>query len=66
MRVNINLASRKYEDVQQFFLRWGVALAFLAALTLLLGAALSLNIKNGQRERAFFYFRFRLTLATWP
>jgi len=38
MRVNINLASRKYEDVQQFFLRWGVSLALLAALTLLLGA----------------------------
>jgi type IV pilus assembly protein PilN len=38
MRVNINLASRKYEDVQQFFLRWGLALALLAGLTILLGA----------------------------
>jgi cell division protein FtsB len=36
MRLNINLASRKYEDVRQFFLRWGVALASLAALTVLL------------------------------
>ena len=36
MRLNINLASRKYEDVRQFFLRWGVALTALAVLTALL------------------------------
>jgi len=52
MRVNINLASRKHEDVQQFFLRWGVALVLLAGLTLLLGAlsALKYNrvIKNAK------------------
>lgn len=36
MRLNINLASRKYEDVRQFFLRWGVTLASLAVLTALL------------------------------
>jgi Tfp pilus assembly protein PilN len=36
MRLNINLASRKYEDVQQFFFRWGVALAVLAGIMLLL------------------------------
>lgn len=36
MRLNINLASRKYENVRRFFLRWGLALASLAALTVLL------------------------------
>lgn len=36
MRLNINLASRKYEDVRRFFLRWRVALAVLAGLTVLL------------------------------
>ena len=37
MRVNINLASQKYEDVRSFFLRWGAALAILAALAGILG-----------------------------
>jgi type IV pilus assembly protein PilN len=37
MRVNINLASQKYEDVRNFFLRWGAALAILAALAGILG-----------------------------
>jgi TolA-binding protein len=36
MRLNINLASRKYEDVRRFFLRWGVTLAVLSGLTILL------------------------------
>jgi type IV pilus assembly protein PilN len=55
MRVNINLASRKYEDVQQFFLRWGVALVLLAGLTLLLGALsavkYSRTVKNAEETR---------------
>ena len=34
MRININLASQKYEDVRQFYLRWGGALALMIALTL--------------------------------
>ena len=52
MRLNINLASRKYEDVRQFFLRWRAILGTLAAVTLLLGtlAALSYSrsIKSGR------------------
>ena len=52
MRLNINLASRKYEDVRQFFLRWRAILGALAALTLLLGtlAALSYarSVKSGR------------------
>lgn len=36
MRLNINLASRKYEDVRRFFLLWRIALASLSVLTVLL------------------------------
>jgi type IV pilus assembly protein PilN len=50
MRVNINLASRKYEDVQRFFLRWGVTLALLAALTLLLGALSLLKYRRAVKS----------------
>jgi hypothetical protein len=52
MRLNINLASRKYEDVRQFFLRWRAILGLLAAVTLLLGALAALSysrsIKSGR------------------
>jgi len=50
MRVNINLASRKYEDVQRFFVRWGVTLALMAALTLLLGAWSGLKYRRTVRK----------------
>jgi hypothetical protein len=36
MHLNINLASQKFEDVQQFFVRWGTALGATGVLTLLL------------------------------
>ena len=36
MRLNINLASQKYEDVRRFYVRWGTAIALAAVLTLLL------------------------------
>jgi hypothetical protein len=36
MRVNINLASQKYEEVRQFYVRWGSAVAATAVLTVLL------------------------------
>src|SRR5882672_5167031 len=36
MRVNINLASQKYEEVRQFYFRWGSAVATAAAITVLL------------------------------
>lgn len=36
MRVNINLASQKYEAVKQFYVRWGTAIAFTSVLTVLL------------------------------
>jgi len=37
MRININLASQKYEDAREFWLRWGSALAAAALLAILLG-----------------------------
>jgi type IV pilus assembly protein PilN len=36
MRVDINLATQRYEDARRFWLRWGGALAGLGILTLLL------------------------------
>jgi Tfp pilus assembly protein PilN len=36
MRVNINLASQKYEEVRQFYVRWGWGIAATAVLTVLL------------------------------
>jgi hypothetical protein len=36
MRLNINLASQKYEDVRRFYVRWGTAIAVTAALALVL------------------------------
>lgn len=36
MRVDVNLASRPYEDARRFWLKWGVALAALVICTLVL------------------------------
>ena len=36
MRLTINLASRKYEDVRQFYVRWSMAIALSALLMLVL------------------------------
>ena len=36
MRIDINLASRPYEDARQFWTRWGTALGILGVLTLVL------------------------------
>ncbi|MBZ5533011.1 MAG: hypothetical protein LAO20_16395 [Acidobacteriia bacterium] len=62
MHVNINLASQKYEDVRQFFVRWGTALGVAGILTLLLvilawhnhskSANLSTQIAGQKREIA--------------
>lgn len=34
MRININLASQKYEDAGEFYIRWGTALVLVIAMTL--------------------------------
>ena len=31
MRLNINLATQKYEDVRQFYVRWSVAIGSIGA-----------------------------------
>lgn len=36
MRLNINLASQKFEDVRRFYVRWGAAIALTASLALVL------------------------------
>jgi type IV pilus assembly protein PilN len=36
MHIDINLASRPYEDARQFWMRWGVGLGILGLLTLVL------------------------------
>jgi type IV pilus assembly protein PilN len=51
MRLNINLASLKYEDVRRFYVRWGATLAALAVLAVTL-AALS-YIKYFHAKTAF-------------
>ena len=33
MRININLASQKFEDARQFYVRWGSALALVVVIT---------------------------------
>lgn len=43
MRLNINLASQKYEDVRQFYVRWGSALAAAFVLTVILALLAALN-----------------------
>lgn len=50
MRLNINLASRKYEDVRQFFVRWSLIVAALAGLALLLGALAGLSYTRSAKS----------------
>lgn len=50
MRLNINLASRKYEDVRQFYVRWTATLTALAALALLLGTLAGLSYARSAKS----------------
>jgi hypothetical protein len=50
MRVNINLASQKYEEVRQFYVRWGSAVAATAALTVLLLGLAALNYSDSAQS----------------
>jgi Tfp pilus assembly protein PilN len=52
MRLNINLASQKYEDVQQFYRRWGMAIGFTAVLTLLLIVLVLVNYSSTSKSNA--------------
>ncbi|HSK45985.1 MAG TPA: hypothetical protein VLA83_19080, partial [Candidatus Binatia bacterium] len=46
MRLTINLASQKYEDVRQFYVRWSIAIAVSALLMLVLIALSWRNFSN--------------------
>jgi hypothetical protein len=56
MRLNINLASQKYEDVRRLYVRWSIAIAFTSVLTVLLLVLAWMNhtgsAKSGERIRA--------------
>lgn len=48
MRLDINLATRPYEDARRFYMRWGALLAGVALLTLLLVAFAFSSWKQGR------------------
>lgn len=52
MRIDINLATRPYEDSRRFWTYWGTGLALLALLTLLLGYLAVSGFLQASRERA--------------
>ena len=51
MRVDINLASRPYEDTRQFWLRWGTGIALALILTLGLLAQTGISWYYAQQDR---------------
>ena len=50
MRLNINLASQKYEDVRQFYVRWSMAIGISALLMLVLIALAWRNFANSSES----------------
>jgi type IV pilus assembly protein PilN len=52
MRLDINLASRPYEDARQFWLRWGTALVVVSILSLALIISTIGGWLNARRDRA--------------
>jgi Tfp pilus assembly protein PilN len=52
MRVNINLASQKYEDVREFYRRWGMAIGATATLALILIVVALLNYSSSSKSNA--------------
>ncbi len=51
MRLDINLATRPYEDAREFWVRWGTVIAVLAVLTLGLIAWTVRSWQNAGRDR---------------
>jgi type IV pilus assembly protein PilN len=51
MRVDINLASRPYEDARQFWMRWGTAVGAVGLLTLILLALCVTGWITARRDR---------------
>lgn len=54
MRVNVNLATQKYEDARAFFTRWGSAAAAAALITIVLGTLAVLNYSDTEKDRKIF------------
>lgn len=52
MRVNINLASQKYEAVKQFYMRWGMAIGLVSVLTVLLIVLAWMNYSGSTQSSA--------------
>lgn len=50
MRVNINLASQKFEDVKQFYMRWSIAIGLAAVLTVVLAVLAWLNYSGSAQS----------------
>jgi hypothetical protein len=50
MRLTINLASQKYEDVRQFYVRWSIAIAVSALLMLVLMGLAWRNFSNSSES----------------
>lgn len=51
MRLDINLATRPYEDARKFWARWGLGVGLLAALTLVLLVFAAHGWSNAGRDR---------------
>jgi type IV pilus assembly protein PilN len=51
MRLDIDLASRPYEDARQFWMRWGTAVGALGLLTLILMTLVITGFVNARRDR---------------
>jgi type IV pilus assembly protein PilN len=52
MRIDINLASQPYEDVRQFWTRWGTAVGTVGLFTLLLLALVATNWIDARRDQS--------------
>jgi Tfp pilus assembly protein PilN len=50
MRLNINLASQKFEDVRQFYVRWSIAIGSAAVLLLLLIGLAVMNYSSSSKS----------------
>src|SRR5258707_14826172 len=55
MRMDINLASRLYEDARGFWMRWGAALGGLSLLTLVLLYVTISGWWGAQKDRALIH-----------
>src|ERR1700675_2029461 len=53
MRLGINLATHRYEDPRQFWMRWGLGIGVLAILTLLLIGWTVRSWTDARRDRHY-------------